>query len=335
MTMCGPDGVLQPGCGVPGGKPGALISAQKEWRGATTVVSSVTITVGNKATATGNFYMEGGVTAYGAETGAKIITDSTTGKSGNITITAGKTYFTEPGSVVQSGFAQRHDDPDWGQDLHRLRLRADDRGTHNEQGSGSGRRPRPPRVLRRHHPRSGRVDRQGPRPPPRKNSCDNVNDGLPGEVFRDHPDESTGCIEVWGNFITIDSFNLNPATGLPWAGELNADIGNGGADGTSWIDIFAFSKLTVIDGTGNDFVQRQRRSHLLLDLRRARERDRRLRQQPERDHGDGQERPADGERQGLRGVVDADRRHRPQPGTLSSSATAATAARSTSRPWAM
>ncbi len=84
------------------------------------------------------------------------------------------------------------------------------------------------------------------------NNCDLVNDGLPGEVFRNHPAESTGCIEVWGNFITIDSSSLNPATNLPWAGELNADIGNGGPTGTSWIDIFAFSKLTVLDGTGND-----------------------------------------------------------------------------------
>ena len=54
---------------------------------------------------------------------------------------------------------------------------------------------------------------------------------------------------MWGKVVTIDS------TG-GWAGELNADIGNnGGAEGTSWIDIFAFAKLTVTDGTGNDFVR--------------------------------------------------------------------------------
>ena len=84
------------------------------------------------------------------------------------------------------------------------------------------------------------------------NSCDHVNDGLPGEVFRDHPADSTGCVEVWGNLVTIDSSTINPATNVLWAGELNADIGDGGAEGTSWIDIFANSKLTVTDGTGND-----------------------------------------------------------------------------------
>ena len=101
MTMCGPNGG-QPGCAATG-IPGALISAQKKSGGATSVVNSVTITVGDKLKATGNFYMEGGVTTYGLETGATIDTTSTTGHAGNITVTAGKTYFTEPGSVVQAG----------------------------------------------------------------------------------------------------------------------------------------------------------------------------------------------------------------------------------------
>jgi hypothetical protein len=48
-----------------------------------------------------------------------------------------------------------------------------------------------------------------------RNSCDNVADGLPNEVLRDHPPNSTGCVEVWGNLITIDSTN-------GWAGELNS-----------------------------------------------------------------------------------------------------------------
>ncbi len=38
------------------------------------------------------------------------------------------------------------------------------------------------------------------------------------------------------------------------AGELNADIGNGGPQGESWIDVFALSSLLVSDGTGNDRV---------------------------------------------------------------------------------
>src|SRR5262249_23253423 len=78
------------------------------------------------------------------------------------------------------------------------------------------------------------------------NSCDGVDDGLPGEVQRpDHPANSTGCVEIWGKDITIDATN-------GWAGEVNTDIGNGGSGGTGWIDLFADNSLTVKDGTGND-----------------------------------------------------------------------------------
>ena len=258
MTMCGPNGG-QPGCAA-SGLPGALISGQKKSGGATSLVNSVTITVGDKLQATGNFYMEGGVTTYGAETGATIDTTSSTGHAGNITITAGKTYFTEPGSVIQAGAplgaatatAQggkiyiladcgltsqgrvTSKGPDFGADLvHLESCTVLIEGLVESTGKGH-------------------VDGA-------KNSCDLVNDGLPGEVLRDHPAASTGCVEVWGNFITIDS---TP----PWAGELNADIGDGGSEGTAWIDIFAFSDLTVTDGTGNDFVRDNFSGHDYLSV---------------------------------------------------------------------
>ena len=58
------------------------------------------------------------------------------------------------------------------------------------------------------------------------NSCDNVDDGLPARCCGpDKPANATACIEVWANNITIDSIGTN-------AGELNADIGNGGRSGT-------------------------------------------------------------------------------------------------------
>ncbi len=254
MTMCGQTG-LQPGCGAPGGKPGALISAQKKGGGATTLVNSVTITVGSTATATGDFYMEGGTTGYGTENGAKIITDSTTGKSGTITITTGATYFTEPGAVIQSGFGGGTPGATSTQIGGKIYIVSDCGLT--SEGRITSKGPDPGADLV--HLESctvvvrGLVESTGKgHTSDAPNNCDLVNDSLPGEVFRNHPAESTGCIEVWGNFITIDSSTLNPATNLPWAGELNADIGNGGPTGTSWIDIFAFSKLTVLDGTGND-----------------------------------------------------------------------------------
>ena len=248
MTMCGPAGA-QPGCGGPSANDGAEISAQNRDTNAYTPIS-VTITVGDQSKGTGNFYMEGGNTTYGAETGALIDTTVSAGHAGNIDVTAGKSYFTEPGAVIQAG---GHDHtataqggkiflvsdcgltsegrvtskgPDFGADLvHLESCEVIIRGLVESTGKG-------------HNAAAA-------------NSCDNINDGLPGEVLRNHPAVATGCIEVWGNFITIDStVNAN----VHWAGELNADIGDGGPQGASWIDIFANSKLTVIDGTGNDRV---------------------------------------------------------------------------------
>lgn len=254
MTMCGPAGA-KPGCGGASGNAGALISSRN--LSATTAGSNggyITIDVGDVNTASGDFYMEGGVTAYGLETGAKILSTATL-RAGDISVTAGGTYFAEPGSVVEAGGPTGN-------------------GTANQQGAKIF------LVSDCGLTSQGRVTSKGPDPGAdlvhlesctvlieglvestgkghaenAPNSCDLVADGLVGEVLRDHPAESTGCIEVWGNFITIDSFNVNPATGLPWAGELNSDIGDGGATGTSWIDIFAFSELTVTDGTGNDRI---------------------------------------------------------------------------------
>jgi hypothetical protein len=249
MTMCGQTG-LHAGCVAPAGNPGALISSQKlAGAGDTGDGGYITITVGSQLTATGTFYMEGGVKTYGAETGAKILSDSP-GRAGDISVTAGKTYFTEPGSVVEAGgpFAV-------GSAIqHGAKIFLVSDCALTSQGRVTSKGPDPAADLV--HLESctvlieGLVESTGKgHTTGAPNSCDAVNDGLPGEVVRPgKPANATGCIEVWGNFITIDS---TP----PWAGELNSDIGNGGAGGTSWIDIFAFSDLTVIDGTGNDFVR--------------------------------------------------------------------------------
>jgi hypothetical protein len=253
MTMCGPAGA-QPGCDGPDGSPGALISAQNGGTVAGDVGGDVTITVGDISTATGVFFMEGGSTGYGTETGATI--DVTAGThSGDITITAGKSYFTEPGSVVQSG---GHD------------------GTANQQGGKIY------IVAGCELTTQGRVTSKGPDPgadlvhlegcevlvrglvestgkghtvddditPPEDkapfNSCDGFSDSLTDEVIHDDkPFNATGCIEIWAKLITIDATD-------GWAGELNADVGDGGASGETWIDIYALSKLTVTDGAGND-----------------------------------------------------------------------------------
>lgn len=246
MTMCGQTGV-QPGCGAPGGNPGALISSRKTaGAGDTGVSGAITITVGDQAKATGTFYMEGGSTGYGTETGAKVLSTGP-GRAGDISITSGHNYFTEPGSVVEAGGPTGASSAV--QQGAKIFLVSDCGLTTRGRVTSKGPDPGADLV----HLEScdvliqGLVESTGKgHTTNAKNSCDAVNDGLPGEVVRaGKPSNATGCIEVWGNNITIDSTN-------GWAGELNADIGNGGAGGTSWIDIFARSKLTVTDGTGND-----------------------------------------------------------------------------------
>jgi parallel beta-helix repeat protein len=260
MTMCGQTGA-QPGCGAPAGNPGALISSEKtSGAGDTGVGGDITITVGNTATVTGAFYMEGGLKGYGTETGAKILS-SGTGPSGDITITPGGSYFTEPGSVVEAGGVDvapsaveqggkiyivsgcqlttegriTSKGPDPGADLVHLEgCEVIIRGLVESTGKGH--------TVNNDFPNNPNPGDPGPP----NNSCDNNADGLTNEVIHsDKKYNATGCIEVWGKVITIDSTN-------GWAGELNADIGDGGTKGMGWIDIFAFSKLTVLDGTGND-----------------------------------------------------------------------------------
>jgi hypothetical protein len=254
MTMCAAAGA-QPGCGGASANPGALISSQKTaGAGDTGVAGDITITVGSLATASGTFYMEGGSTGYGTETGARI--DATgTGPSGDITITVGDGYVTEPGSVIQSG---GHDasavqrggkiyivagcdlttegrvtskGPDPGADLVHLEgCAVNVRGLVESTG------------------KSHTVDNSDPDQPNVQpaNSCDGFADGLDNEVIHaDKPGNATGCIEVWGKVVIIDATN-------GWAGELNADVGDGGTRGESWIDIYALRSLTVTDGAGND-----------------------------------------------------------------------------------
>ena len=133
--------------------------------------------------------MEGGVTTYGPETGAKIITDSTTGKSGNITITAGKTYFTEPGSVVQAGGPLGPGTAT--QQGGKIFIVSDcgltSRGARDEQGPGL-RAPTSSISSPATCIIQGLVESTGKgHTANAPNSCDLVDDGLPGEVFRDHP----------------------------------------------------------------------------------------------------------------------------------------------------
>ena len=237
MTMAGASGALN----------GAVISTRKTaGAGDTGVGGNIAITVGDDATATGTFFMGGGSTTYGAETGAKLLATGT-GPAGDISVRAGHTFSTEPGSVIEAG---------------------DGNGTAIQQGGKID------LVSQCGLTSKGRVTSKGTDPGGDlvhieacdaliaglvestgkahstgiKNSCDEVNDSLTGEVIRSgKPANSTGCIEVWANNITVDSSGTN-------AGELNADTGSspGGVGGTSWIDLFAFTDITIVDGTGNN-----------------------------------------------------------------------------------
>ena len=247
MTMDGADGTT----------PGALISARKtSGAGDTGVAGNITITVGDDTTGVGDLFLGGGTTGYGTETGAQI--DATgRGASGDIDITVAGNYFSEPGSVVSSGGLNgtsiqqggkifivvgcaltsqgriTSKGPDPGGDL--VHLEACDiliQGLVESTGKG--------------HTVAANPNQINVAP---FNSCDGFSDvSVQNEIVRDgKPGRATGCIEVWANNIMIDST-------LPWAGELNADIGNGGSQGMGWIDIFAKSSLIVTDGTGNDRI---------------------------------------------------------------------------------
>ena len=61
------------------------------------------------------------------------------------------------------------------------------------------------------------------------------------------PANSTGGIEVWGDYVNIDGLNTN--------GELNADIGVcGGTSGHGWIDVFANGQLTILGPMSGSFA---------------------------------------------------------------------------------
>ena len=104
------------------------------------------------------------------------------------------------------------------QDLRRLRLRAD-----QPRAGSRARAPTPGADLI--HLEScdvlirGLVESTGKgHTADAANSCDNVDDGLPGEVFRaGKPAYTTGCIEVWGKLVTIDSSNApaGPVSSTP------------------------------------------------------------------------------------------------------------------------
>src|SRR3990170_76139 len=102
MTMCAAAGA-QAGCGGATANPGAIISVRKTaGAGDTGSGGNIVITVGDLTNATGVFYMEGGTSGYGTESGAKILATGP-GPAGDIDITVGDTYFTEPGAVIEAG----------------------------------------------------------------------------------------------------------------------------------------------------------------------------------------------------------------------------------------
>lgn len=79
------------------------------------------------------------------------------------------------------------------------------------------------------------------------NHCDN-NAGLGGGARPDKPANSTACVEVWaGDLLVIDS---RP----PLNGEVRAETGNGGTDGTSWIDLFARGPISILGDTTDPFA---------------------------------------------------------------------------------
>ena len=214
MTMCAQTGT-GPGCVVPpANTPGALISAQK-LAGGTADGGTSRSRSGARPTRPAPSTWRAASRPTAPRRARRSTRPASPATPATSTITAGKTYFTEPGSVVQAGeppdpaTATRSGGkiyivsdcglttegritskgPDFGADL--VHLESCDvivRGLVESTGKG--------------HVADA------------PNSCDLVNDGLPGEVLRDHPADSTGCIEVWGNLITIDSFTVNPATGF-------------------------------------------------------------------------------------------------------------------------
>ena len=234
MTMCAAAGA-QAGCGGASANPGAIISARKTaGAGDTGTGGNIVITVGDLSNATGNFYMEGGSTGYGTESGAKILATGP-GPAGDITITVGDNYFTEPGAVIEAGGPT---------------------GTISAIQQGG----KIYIVVGCELTTEGRITSKGTDPGAdlvHLEGCDVFVRGLVESTGKAHatslpnscddgakPANATACIEVWGGNIVID--------GTAYAGELNADIGNGGASGTSWIEIYAFSSLLVIDGAGNN-----------------------------------------------------------------------------------
>lgn len=89
----------------------------------------------------------------------------------------------------------------------------------------------------------GKVESTGPGhavPNSPANHCADAN--RPGKLGN-----STACVEIWGDRITIDSTGTHK-------GEVNADIGqSGGSTGSSWIDIYARTNVTILDGLGNNY----------------------------------------------------------------------------------
>ena len=137
------------------------------------------------------------------------------------------------------------------QDLHRLRLRADQPGARDEQGPGSGRRPRPSRVLRGADPRgwSSRPARATP-PTPRTAATSSTTASPARSSATTRPTRPAASRCGATSSRSTRSTTAGPASSMPTSVAA-------GPSGTSWIDIFAFSELTVIDGTGNDSQQRR------------------------------------------------------------------------------
>jgi parallel beta-helix repeat protein len=172
-------------------------------------------------------------------TGAAIISDSASGRAGDIALYTGRNI-TVHGTVHAEGFSGAGHGGAITLDAC-CDLLIGDTGLVRS----AGRDPGPDRV----HVEAcivtifGVVESTGPAHEDPEPNC--TPPERPGK-----PANSTACVEIWsGTTILIDS------TGTHF-GQVNADTGmSGGVSGLGWIDILANGAIVINDGTNNDHVQ--------------------------------------------------------------------------------
>jgi hypothetical protein len=170
------------------------------------------------------------------ELGATIISDSASGRAGDIALYTGRNI-TVHGTVVARGFTTGGHGGAITLDAC-CDLLIGDTGVVSSQGQDPG----PDRV----HVEAcvvtifGLVQSTGPAHGAPQFNC------IPPER-PDKPAISTACVEIWsGTTLTIDSTGTHHA-------EVHADVGfSGGSSGQGWIDILANGNIVLNDGAGND-----------------------------------------------------------------------------------